>query len=129
MLACEFISYTQGAHLGAINFASNVPHFDVDELPPPAGKEYLEGSVYFGVVDNHLVALQSSALRTKDLERHLNWFLRNKAGASAKISKRRGRLRQKLFGMGCREMVERPGYDRVAKERTPGGSPPWAPTP
>ena len=79
MLACEFISYTKGANLGAINFAENVAHFDVDELPPPTGKEYLEGSVYFGVLDNHVVLLQSSVLRTRDLEQHLNWLLRNKA--------------------------------------------------
>lgn len=79
MLACEFISYTQGANLGAINFALNVAHYAVDELPPPQGKEYLEGSVYFGVLDNHVVAVQSAALKTKDLEKHLNWFLRQRS--------------------------------------------------
>lgn len=79
LLGCEFICYTKGANSGAISFAENVNHFAVEALPPPVGKELLEGSVYFGVVDNHVVVLQSAALRTKDLERHLNWFLRNKA--------------------------------------------------
>jgi hypothetical protein len=83
MQVCEFICCTKGAHQGGIEFASGVAHYTVNEVPPPVGNEYLEGAVYFGALGNHVVIVQSKALRTRELEQHLNWFLRNKAGVLA----------------------------------------------
>jgi hypothetical protein len=58
---------------------------DLEELPTeqirapktPAGesREFIEGVVYFMVIDNHMVVVQSLALRDRDLEAHLNWLL------------------------------------------------------
>ncbi|EHJ9983661.1 hypothetical protein KB976_002731 [Vibrio parahaemolyticus] len=38
-------------------------------------RELLESVLYFGVFENHLVLSQSKALRSRDLESHLNWLL------------------------------------------------------
>lgn len=39
-------------------------------------REPMEGLLYFAVTDNHLVLLQSSALRSSHLEAYLTWLLR-----------------------------------------------------
>ncbi|MGL6348515.1 MAG: hypothetical protein ACRC2U_01395 [Aeromonas sp.] len=38
-------------------------------------KEFINSILYFGVFDNHVVILQSAALRARELETHLVWFL------------------------------------------------------
>jgi hypothetical protein len=83
MLACEFLSFAKEGNVGTIAVSNGVGHYVVDAMAPPEGKEFLGGSVYFGVLDDHVVILQSKPLRTKDLERHLNWFLRNRANVLA----------------------------------------------
>jgi hypothetical protein len=52
----------------------------VEQLSAPVtddGKrrELVEGMLFFGVIDNHLVMMQSSALRSDHLETHLQWLL------------------------------------------------------
>jgi len=42
-----------------------------------AKKEFVDSFLYFGVYGNHLVMMQSSSLRSKDLEAHLNWLLKS----------------------------------------------------
>lgn len=37
-------------------------------------KEFVESMLYFGVKDNHLVVIQSLALKARDLETHLKWL-------------------------------------------------------
>jgi hypothetical protein len=78
-LGCEMFSYNKGADQGAINFSDDAEQLDVDSVTPEQGKEFLEGTVYFGVLDDHVIVMQSSALRCSELERHLNWFLKRKA--------------------------------------------------
>jgi hypothetical protein len=39
-------------------------------------RELLEGMLFFGSIDNHVIMMQSSALRSKHLEDHLQWLLR-----------------------------------------------------
>ncbi|MBE8812202.1 MULTISPECIES: hypothetical protein [Serratia] len=38
-------------------------------------REFVDSFLYFGVYDNHIVMLQSSSLRARELEEHLNWLL------------------------------------------------------
>jgi len=38
-------------------------------------REFVESILYFGVLDNHMVILQSSALQSRHLESHLTWLL------------------------------------------------------
>lgn len=38
-------------------------------------REFIDSILYFGVLDNHLVIMQSQALTTRELEAHLGWLL------------------------------------------------------
>ncbi|MBD1602285.1 hypothetical protein [Pseudomonas typographi] len=38
-------------------------------------REFLDSMLYFGVIGNHMVVLQSSSLRSRELESHLSWLL------------------------------------------------------
>lgn len=38
-------------------------------------KEFVDSLLYFGVFENHVVVLQSSALRSRELEAHLGWLI------------------------------------------------------
>ncbi len=38
-------------------------------------REFLDSIIYFGVIGNHVAILQSSTLRSRQLESYLNWFL------------------------------------------------------
>ncbi|WP_311567246.1 hypothetical protein [Photobacterium arenosum] len=37
----------------------------------------MQSALYFGVLGNHVVAVQSQALKCRDLEKHLTWLLRS----------------------------------------------------
>ncbi|MDF0535751.1 hypothetical protein PY479_15880 [Shewanella sp. A32] len=37
--------------------------------------EFLESMAYFGVMGNHMVVMGSQSLKSKELERHLQWYL------------------------------------------------------
>lgn len=53
------------------------------EAPAPLDKaavakkrrEFLESILYFGVIDNHMIVMQSTALKSRELEAHLAWLL------------------------------------------------------
>lgn len=38
-------------------------------------REFIDSILYFGVLKNHIIIVQSNALRAKDLEIHLNWLI------------------------------------------------------
>lgn len=47
----------------------------VTKQAPPDGKQFTEPQLCFGVRGNHVVCIQSKALRTQELETHINWLL------------------------------------------------------
>lgn len=49
---------------------------NVSQFPPPQEREYLESILYYGIKNNHVILLQSLAMRARELENHLNWLLR-----------------------------------------------------
>lgn len=75
IFGCEFLSYVQGADQSTLSVSEEEDEVSIGSLPAQNGQEYLEGNLYFGVLGNHVVVMQSSALRVKQLEDHLNWFL------------------------------------------------------
>jgi len=79
LFGCEFLSFEQGADQSTIKINGDSTEMDIRSLVAANGEEFLDGSVYFGVISNHVVIVQSTALRTKDLEDYLNWFLTIKA--------------------------------------------------
>lgn len=41
-------------------------------------REFIESVLYFGAFDNHLLVVQSQALKARDLEAHLSWLLQTR---------------------------------------------------
>lgn len=58
--------------------ATEVPSELDDEQLAEARREFVESLLYFLIVDNHVLVMGSRALRVRDLEAHLVWFLRGK---------------------------------------------------
>lgn len=75
----EFLQFESGADQNVIEIAEDVEELNVDAIPAGEDKEFVGGSVYFGVKGNHVVLFQSHALRAPDLERYLNWLIITKA--------------------------------------------------
>lgn len=44
-------------------------------------REFVDSILYFGIFNNHVVVLQSSSLKTRELEAHLSWVLRDLTGS------------------------------------------------
>lgn len=57
------------------------PSVDVEQLPAPAGKEYLQSLMYWMALKNHVLIVQSASLNGKDLEEYLTWLLAQLTGA------------------------------------------------
>lgn len=55
--------------------AAGKEDLDVSKFPPPTGKQHMETPLYFTVRDNHVVLVQSQAVRSDKFEAHLNWLL------------------------------------------------------
>ncbi len=82
MLLCQIVQFEQGRSQMTIILDDTAEMF---ELNPIFSKdfgtknsdktEFLESMAYFGVMGNHLVVMGSQILKSKELERHLNWFL------------------------------------------------------
>jgi hypothetical protein len=75
LLGAELFSFTLGADQSTLLVDEEAAQIDVQSISPGNGKEFLEGNIYFGVLDDHVIVMQSAALRFKDLEDHLNWLL------------------------------------------------------
>lgn len=79
IFGCEFLAYEKGADQSTLSINQEAEEIDVDSIIPDEGKEFLAGSVYFGVHKNHVILLPSRGLRSAELEAYLNWFLSEKA--------------------------------------------------
>lgn len=76
MYGCEFIAYVSGSDQSVVQLAADADELNVDAVQAGPDREFLGGSVYFGVRGNHLIFFQSQALRSIELESYLNWLLR-----------------------------------------------------
>jgi hypothetical protein len=54
-----------------------VQQFVVPETDDGKRRELVESMLFFGVCENHVVVMQSQALRAQQLEMHLEWLLRD----------------------------------------------------
>lgn len=69
----------QARHTIAIDDSAD--ELDIEQIAPGAtedGKkrQFLESILYYGIRGNHVILLQSIALKARDLEIHFNWLLR-----------------------------------------------------
>jgi hypothetical protein len=75
LLGGEMFSYAKGSDQSIFNADPTTAQVDVSGISPGKDKEFLQGTVYFGISGDHLAVMQSLSLRVGDLERHLNWLL------------------------------------------------------
>ncbi|GGX52079.1 hypothetical protein [Undibacterium squillarum] len=73
-------SYERGTHQLTIAEDDEAEMLSVEQVSPPESsdnkkREFLEGVCYFAILKNHVAIVQSTSLRSKHLERHLNWLL------------------------------------------------------
>jgi hypothetical protein len=50
----------------------------VEQQPPPKGKEYVHSMMYWMVIGNHALMIQSRSLTSKHLEEYLTWLLKDR---------------------------------------------------
>lgn len=76
----NLIYFERGSNKLLLSTDTSVDELDVQQISPPPmnGKrsEFLDSILYFGILGNHVILLQSMALGSADLEEHLNWLLR-----------------------------------------------------
>jgi hypothetical protein len=70
----------QSKHMIAIN--EQADELDIELIAPLQSadgkkRQFLESLLYYGILDNHVILLQSMALKARDLEGYLTWLLIN----------------------------------------------------
>ena len=59
-----------------IERAEDAPTLDVEQEPPPEGKEYVNSLMYWFVAKDHVLIIPSRSLGAPQLERYFSWLLR-----------------------------------------------------
>lgn len=80
LLCGNLITYEHGTNKLFLTVDDTLTAFPIAQVSPPelASKkrtEFLDSILYFGVKGNHVILMQSNALKGKQLELYLNWFL------------------------------------------------------
>jgi len=80
----SLVLYAGGVNKQMLTIDENLDEVDVEQIAPPMTadgrrREFLESILYYGVKDNHVVLLQSMALKSREFEIYINWLLK-KAG-------------------------------------------------
>ena len=74
----DLITYETGTNKLLLTMDKKVAALNIQQLQPPRvnaqNTEFLDGHLFYGIKDNHVVVMQSS-LRLRDLEAYLNWLL------------------------------------------------------
>jgi hypothetical protein len=74
----DLTQYTVGYLQALLSDVPDAPMLPVEQEPPPKGKEYVHSMMYWLVVKNHLLMVQSRSLGAKHLEDFLTWFLKDR---------------------------------------------------
>jgi hypothetical protein len=88
MLFCQMIYFEPGRSQAYITLNDDADSYALDALTNEAlnsiegevdrdrhRREFVDSFLYFGVFENHIVVLQSSQLRARELEAHLGWII------------------------------------------------------
>lgn len=76
--------YTRGFMQALLKNESDAAMLPVEQQPPPTGSEYIHSMMYWLVVGNHVMTIQSRSLSTKHLEQYYTWLLRDRTTQMAK---------------------------------------------
>lgn len=95
MLFCQMIYFEPGRSQAYITLNEDADSYALDALTNEAlnniegpvdrerhRREFVDSFLYFGVFENHLVVLQSSQLRARELEAHLGWLIGSFGGVA-----------------------------------------------
>lgn len=78
------VSYERGRYQPVISDDPTAASLKLTAIVPPLTsgirQQYVPGTLYFAVRNNHVVIMQSSGLRASAFENHLVWLLRTKTG-------------------------------------------------
>ncbi|MCK9394187.1 MAG: hypothetical protein M0Q44_01175 [Methylobacter sp.] len=90
MLFGQLVFFEPGRSQVLITLDDDADFYEIDSITPDSiGKEndvidgekikkrreFIDSMLYFGVLDNHVVIMQSASLRARELEAHLSWLL------------------------------------------------------
>lgn len=88
MLFGQLIFFEPGRSQVLITLDDDAEYYEIDAITPNSidkennesdkikkRREFVDSMLYFGVLDNHIVLIQSASLRARELEAHLAWLL------------------------------------------------------
>lgn len=76
----DLTQYTKGFMQSLLSNMEDVAMLEVEQQPPPEGKEYIHSMMYWMVIGNHVFIIQSRSLNAKHLEEYLTWLLKDRTG-------------------------------------------------
>jgi hypothetical protein len=81
MLFGQMIRYEPGKDQTVVVMDNESDEFPVEQIPlnqSDDGKrrEVIESVLYFGILENHVVLVQSQALKARDFEQHIEWLIK-----------------------------------------------------
>jgi peroxiredoxin family protein len=78
----QLVFFEPGKSQSLITIDDDSEFFKINSITPESidnksknKREFVDSFLYFGVFDNHVVVMQSTALKTRELETHLAWLL------------------------------------------------------
>lgn len=80
--------YTHGFMQALLRSEQDAAMLPVEQQPPPVGREYIHSMMFWMVIGNHVLTIQSRSLTTKQLEQYLTWLLKertNEMGANGQV--------------------------------------------
>lgn len=79
MLVAKLMQYTEGQKQRFLEMDSTAGDYKFDSVSPPASsgakREFVQSLMYVALFEGHVMYIGSSALRSKQLESHLNWLM------------------------------------------------------
>lgn len=82
-LCGHMVSFERGRYQTVISDEPKAKRLSLSAVVPPIEKnvqqQYAPGVLYFAISQNHVVVMQSAAIRTGAFEHHLAWLLRTKS--------------------------------------------------
>lgn len=75
--------YTKGFMQALLRDEPDVPMLPVEQQPPPQGREYIHSMMFWMVIGNHVLTIQSRSLTAKHLEQYMTWLLKERTAQIA----------------------------------------------
>jgi len=86
-LCGQFVTFERGSYQTVIGDDPQAKELAVSAMSPPKinsiQHQFVPGVLFFAIYQNHVVVIQSAAVRTSIFEQHIGWLLRDKTGVLA----------------------------------------------